>query len=148
MEEEQPFTSSSSSSFLFKDISNFKTPKRPSKNPNFQSPCPQFFTASKHTPRSSSSFRHCSRLSPVPSSSRSKAKAAAKLKAFELEQSQSARKEQLKKEQSLKSLSKSLTVWLNFLFQNAKSCGCDLSINGGDGSNFVRVDMPGEARKG
>ncbi|XVE51131.1 hypothetical protein DITRI_Ditri02bG0014400 [Diplodiscus trichospermus] len=140
MEEEQPFTSSSSSSFLLKDISNFKTPKRPSKNPNFQSPCPHFFTASKHTPRSSSSYRRCSRLSLVPSSSRSKAKAAAKLKAFELEQSQSACKEQLKKEQSLKSLSKSLTVWLNFLFQNPKSCGCDLSINGGDGSNFVRVD--------
>ncbi|MBA0627065.1 hypothetical protein Godav_004618 [Gossypium davidsonii] len=138
--EEEPLTSSSS--FLFKDISNFKTPNRPSKPPIFHSPCPQYFTASKQTPRTSSSFRHRSRPSFAPSSSRSRSKAAAaaKLKAFELQQSQSARKEQLKKEQSLKSLSKSLTVWLNFLFQNPKSCGCDLSINGRDDSNVVRVD--------
>ncbi|TYG65530.1 hypothetical protein ES288_D06G193400v1 [Gossypium darwinii] len=137
--EEEPLTSSSS--FLFKDISNFKTPNRPSKPPIFHSPCPQYFTASKQTPRTSSSFRHRSRPSFAPSSSRSRSKAAAaaKLKAFELQQSQSARKEQLKKEQSLKSLSKSLTVWLNFLFQNPKSCGCDLSINGRDDSNVVRV---------
>ncbi|KAH1055683.1 hypothetical protein J1N35_033748 [Gossypium stocksii] len=138
--EEEPLTSSSS--FIFKDISNFKTPNRPSKPPIFHSPCPQYFTASKQTPRTSSSFRHRSRPSFAPSSSRSRSKAAAaaKLKAFELQQSQSARKEQLKKEQSLKSLSKSLTVWLNFLFQNPKSCGCDLSINGRDDSNVVRVD--------
>ncbi|KAA3478153.1 abnormal spindle-like microcephaly-associated protein-like protein isoform X1 [Gossypium australe] len=118
------------------------TPNRPSKPPIFHSPCPQYFTASKQTPRTSSSFRHRSRPSFAPSSSRSRSKAAAaaKLKAFELQQSQSARKEQLKKEQSLKSLSKSLTVWLNFLFQNPKSCGCDLSINGRDDSNVVRVD--------
>ncbi|GMI72737.1 hypothetical protein like AT4G21820 [Hibiscus trionum] len=140
--EEEPFTSSSSS-LLFKDISNFKTPKRPSKPPVFHSPCPQYFTASKQTPRTSSSFRHRSRPSFAPSSSRSRSKAsaaAAKFKAFELQQSQSARKEQLKKEQSLKSLSKSLTVWLNFLFQNPKSCACDLSINGRDDRNVVRVD--------
>ncbi|TYJ30919.1 hypothetical protein E1A91_A06G160900v1 [Gossypium mustelinum] len=138
--EEEHLTSSSS--FIFKDISNFKTPNRPSKLPIFHSPCPQYFTASKQTPRTSSSFRHRSRPSFAPSSSRSRSKAAAaaKLKAFELQQSQSARKEQLKKEQSLKSLSKSLTVWLNFLFQNPKSCGCDLSINGSDDSNVVRVD--------
>ncbi|KHG19323.1 Abnormal spindle-like microcephaly-associated protein [Gossypium arboreum] len=138
--EEEHLTSSSS--FIFKDISNFKTPNRPSKLPIFHSPCPQSFTASKQTPRTSSSFRHRSRPSFAPSSSRSRSKvaAAAKLKAFELQQSQSARKEQLKKEQSLKSLSKSLTVWLNFLFQNPKSCGCDLSINGSDDSNVVRVD--------
>ncbi|XVF87711.1 hypothetical protein PTKIN_Ptkin18bG0142500 [Pterospermum kingtungense] len=135
--EEKPFPFSSSS--LLKDISNFKTPKRPSRNPTtFDSPCPQFFTASKQTPRTSSSFRCRSRPSLAPSSSRSKAKAvaAAKLKAFELEQNQSARKEQIRKEQSLKSLSKSLTVWLNFLFKNPKSCGCDLS----DDSRVVRVD--------
>ncbi|KAG8490581.1 hypothetical protein CXB51_013722 [Gossypium anomalum] len=138
--EEEPLTSSSS--FLFKDITNFKTPNRPSKPPIFHSPCPQYFTASKQTPRTSSSFRHRSRPSFAPSSSRSRSKAAvaAKLKAFELQQYQSARKEQLKKEQSLKSLSKSLTVWLNFLFQNPKSCGCDLSINGSEDSNVVRVD--------
>ncbi|OMO76771.1 IQ motif, EF-hand binding site [Corchorus capsularis] len=132
-----------SSSSLLKDVTNFKTPKRPSKNPSFQSPCPQYFTASKQTPRSSSSFRHRSRPSLAPSSSRSKTAAAAarKFKAFELDQSQSARKEQVRKQQSLKSLSKSLTVWLNFLFQNPKSCGCDLSINGGDDGNAVQVDI-------
>ncbi|OMO64877.1 IQ motif, EF-hand binding site [Corchorus olitorius] len=135
---EEPFSSS-----LLKDVTNFKTPKRPSKNPSFQSPCPQYFTASKQTPRSSSSFRHRSRPSLAPSSSRSKTAAAAarKFKAFELDQSQSARKEQVRKQQSLKSLSKSLTVWLNFLFQNPKSCGCDLSINGGDDGNAVQVDI-------
>lgn len=31
----------------------------------------------------------------------------------------------MKKEQSLKSLANSLTVWLNFLFENPRSCGCD-----------------------
>lgn len=131
MEEEERFPPLSSSSFVLKDISNFKTPKRPPKNP-------QFFTACNETPRSSSSFRYSSRPSLIPSSSRSKAKA--KLKAFQLEQSQSACKEQLKKDRSLKSLAKSLTAWLNFLFQNPESCGCDLSINGCNESNVVRVD--------
>ncbi|XP_021293893.1 abnormal spindle-like microcephaly-associated protein homolog isoform X2 [Herrania umbratica] len=144
MEEEPvPSSASSSSSFLLKDISNFKTPKRTSKNSNFHSPCPQFFTASKQTPRSSSSFRPRSRPSLALSSSRSRtaasSAAARKLKAFELEQCQSARKEQARKEQSLKSLSKSLTVWLNFLYRNPKSCGCDVSISGED-NNVVRVD--------
>ncbi|KAK8664866.1 hypothetical protein V6N13_084639 [Hibiscus sabdariffa] len=126
MEEEEPF--------ILKDISNFKTPKRPSK------PCPQFFTASNGTPRPSSSFSCRSRPSLVPSSSRSKAKSVAKLKAYRLEQSQSACREQLKKDQSLRSLSKSLTVWLNFLFRDPEACGCDLSINGCSESNIVRVD--------
>lgn len=31
----------------------------------------------------------------------------------------------MKKEKSLRSLAKSLTVWLNFLFENPKFCGCD-----------------------
>ncbi|RVW45903.1 Abnormal spindle-like microcephaly-associated protein-like [Vitis vinifera] len=44
-----------------------------------------------------------------------------------MEQSQSSRKAQIKKEKSLKSLAKSLTVWLNFLFENPESCGCDVS---------------------
>ncbi|KAH1048693.1 hypothetical protein J1N35_039477 [Gossypium stocksii] len=130
MEEEERFPPLSSS-FVLKDISNFRTPKRIPKNP-------QFFTACNETPRSSSSFRYCSRPSLVPSSSRSKAKA--KLKAFQLERSQSACKEQLKKDRSLKSLAKSLTAWLNFLFQNPEFCGCDLSINGCNESNVVRVD--------
>ncbi|KAL1146893.1 hypothetical protein V6Z11_A10G015900 [Gossypium hirsutum] len=130
MEEEERFPPLSSS-FVLKDISNLKTPKRITKNP-------QFFTACNETPRSSSSFRYRSRPSLVPSSSRSKAKA--KLKAFQLERSQSACKEQLKKDRSLKSLAKSLTAWLNFLFQNPEFCGCDLSINGCNESNVVRVD--------
>ncbi|KAE8664467.1 Binding,calmodulin binding [Hibiscus syriacus] len=134
MEEEEPFPSSLSSSFILKDISNFKTPKRPSK------PCTQFFTASTETRRPSSSFCYRSRPSLVPSSSRSKAKSVAKLKAYQLEQSQSACKEQLKKDQSLRSLSKALTVWLNFLFRNPEACGCDLSINGCGESNIVQVD--------
>ncbi|XP_007026043.2 PREDICTED: abnormal spindle-like microcephaly-associated protein homolog isoform X2 [Theobroma cacao] len=139
--EEEPVTSSASSSFLLKDISNFKTPKRTSKNSNFHSPCPRFFTASKQTPRSSLSFRPRSRPSLSSSRSRTAASSAAarKLKAFELEQCHSARKEQARKEQSLKSLSKSLTVWLNFLYRNPKSCGCDVSISGDD-NNVVRVD--------
>lgn len=54
-----------------------------------------------------------------------RSKAARRLKAFELEQSKSARKAQSEKEKSLKSLARSLTVWLNFLFENPSSCGCD-----------------------
>ncbi|XP_024005160.1 abnormal spindle-like microcephaly-associated protein homolog isoform X2 [Eutrema salsugineum] len=111
-------------SSLFTDISNFKTPSRRSSvvNSKFSnSPYPQFFTASKQTPKSSSSsFR---RPSIVPShASRSKV---ARLKAFELQQSQSSHKAELRKEKSLRSLAKSLTVWLNFLFENPENCGCD-----------------------
>ncbi|TYJ12925.1 hypothetical protein E1A91_A10G014700v1 [Gossypium mustelinum] len=137
MEEEERFPPLSSS-FVLKDISNLKTPKRITKNP-------QFFTTCNETPRSSSSFRYRSRPSLVPSSSRSKAKA--KLKAFQLERSQSACKEQLKKDRSLKSLAKSLTALLNFLFQNPEFCGCDLSINGCNESNVVRVDSAWKSPK-
>lgn len=122
---------SSSSSLLLRDISNYKTPKRSSRNLSFQSPHPQFFSASKQTPQSSA-FRRRPSIAP-PSSARTKkssAAAARKLKAFELEQSQSSRKAQIKKEQSLRSLAKSLTVWLNFLFENPRTCGCDMSIAG------------------
>ncbi|XP_058197732.1 uncharacterized protein LOC131313441 isoform X2 [Rhododendron vialii] len=119
---------------LLKDISNFKTPKHPppsSRNPNnnLRSPYTPFFTASKQTPSVSSS----SRPRPHPSSSRSKI--SRRLKAFELEQSKSSRKAQIDKEKSLKSLAKSLTVWLNFLLQNPGSCGCDVSrVTGENGS--------------
>ncbi|KAG5516511.1 hypothetical protein RHGRI_037278 [Rhododendron griersonianum] len=111
---------------LLKDISNFKTPKHPppsSRNPNnnLRSPYTPFFTASKQTTSLSSS----SRPRHPPSSSRSKI--SRRLKAFELEQSKSSRKAQIDKEKSLKSLAKSLTVWLNFLLQNPASCGCDVS---------------------
>ncbi|KAG8385724.1 hypothetical protein BUALT_Bualt03G0075000 [Buddleja alternifolia] len=103
-------------SSIFRDISNFKTPKQPSRTPSFQS-SPQFFTASKNTPISSS----CRGYKTLAL----KSKAARRLKAFELEQSKSARKAQSEKEKSLKSLARSLTVWLNFLFENPSSCGCD-----------------------
>ncbi|KAL2515654.1 Hexosyltransferase [Forsythia ovata] len=56
-----------------------------------------------------------------------KSKTARRLKAFELEQSKSARKVQIEKEKSLKSLVRSLTVWLNFLFENHGSCGCNVA---------------------
>lgn len=114
-------------SSLLTDISNFKTPRRSSVvNSNFsKSPYPHFFTASKQTPKSSASnFR---RPSMFPSyTSRSKvATSSRRLKAFELQQSQSSRKAELTKEKNLRSLAKSLTVWLNFLFENPENCGCD-----------------------
>uniref|UniRef100_A0A7N2LRQ0 Uncharacterized protein n=1 Tax=Quercus lobata TaxID=97700 RepID=A0A7N2LRQ0_QUELO len=115
---------SSSSSSLLKDISNYKTPKRPSQVPNFHSPsCHQFFTASKQTPCPPSSFRR-PRPSLAPPSTRRPKSTARRLKAFELEQSKSSRKAQIQKQNSLKSLAKSLSVWLNFLFENPRSCGC------------------------
>ncbi|KAL1334639.1 hypothetical protein AAHE18_11G191700 [Arachis hypogaea] len=119
-----PFPRQSSSSLL-NDITNFRTPKRPSVNPTVETPNTKFFTASKLTPRFSK---------------KSVAAAARKLKAFQVEQAQSSRKAQVKKEQSLKSLAKSITVWLNFLLQNPASCGCDLSIAGvpvGDGTTTM-----------
>ncbi|WCJ20235.1 hypothetical protein M5689_002483 [Euphorbia peplus] len=125
-----------SSSSLLKDISNFKTPKKRPSNPNFTSPCPQFFTASKQTPRTSSALRYNTRPS-VSAKSKQKTATARRLKAFELEQSQSSRKAEIRKEQSLKSLAKSLTTWLNFLFQNPKSCGCELSGGGDQDAIFM-----------
>ncbi|OWM86356.1 hypothetical protein CDL15_Pgr010698 [Punica granatum] len=117
---------SSSSSLLLRDISNFKTPRRPchykpgaASRSNLQSPSPRFFSASKQTPRTASTARR-------PSAT------ARRLKAFEIEQSRSSRKAQLQKQHSLRTLSKSLTAWLNFLFDNPRSCGCgsDSSLMG------------------
>lgn len=114
-----PFRSSS----LLKDISNFKTPFKTPKCSSFslnsQSPSSQYFTASKS--KQTTLLRR-----PTKSS----AAASRKLKAFQLEQSHSSRNAQIKKEQSLKSLAKSLTVWLNFLLESPASCGCDLSVAG------------------
>ncbi|XP_057498724.1 LOW QUALITY PROTEIN: uncharacterized protein LOC130783194 [Actinidia eriantha] len=122
---QSPSPTSSSHSSLLRDISNFRTPKHPSLNPNFPSPHTQFFTASKHTPRSSS----------TTAPSRRRSKFSRRLRAFELEQSKSARKAQIYKEKSLRSLAKSLTVWLNFLLQNPTSCGCNVSkMTGEDNS--------------
>ncbi|KAJ4838684.1 hypothetical protein Tsubulata_003116 [Turnera subulata] len=120
----------SSSSSVFKDLSNFQTPKRQlphhhhhhHHHRNLTSPSLKFFTASKQattTPLSSSSaFR--SRTTRKLSSSA--AATARKLKAFELDQSLSSRKAQLHKQKSLKSLANSLSTWLNFLFQNPTAC--------------------------
>ncbi|KAK4398963.1 Abnormal spindle-like microcephaly-associated protein [Sesamum angolense] len=50
------------------------------------------------------------------------------------------------KEKSVKSLARSLTVWLNFLFENPSSCGCDPArfIGESDGSD---LSLGGEARE-
>ncbi|XP_077220571.1 binding / calmodulin binding protein isoform X2 [Tasmannia lanceolata] len=149
-EEGEPFPSPSPNpSHLLRDISNYKTPKPSSQNPNPNSPFPIFFTASKQTPlppSSSSSTSNFSsfrrRQSSVIPLSRSKA--ARRLKAFELEQSQSARKVQIRRDKSLKSLSKSLTVWLNFLFENPRSCGCDFTIWNGGSEGAEQVSANGK----
>ncbi|KAL1537350.1 abnormal spindle-like microcephaly-associated protein isoform X1 [Salvia divinorum] len=116
------------SSSIFRDISNLKTPQQPSRRPTFPA-SPHFFSALKNTPSSS--------LRRGPKTSALKSKAARRLKAFESEQSKSARHAQSEKEKSLRSLARSLTVWLNFLFENPSSCGCDPSLftgelNGGE----------------
>ncbi|XP_047966003.1 abnormal spindle-like microcephaly-associated protein homolog isoform X1 [Salvia hispanica] len=116
------------SSSIFRDISNLKTPLQPSKRPNFPN-SPHFFSALKNTP--SSSLRRCPRTSAL------KSKAARRLKAFESEQCKSARIAQSEKEKSLRSLARSLTVWLNFLFENPSSCGCDPSLLGGEEKEAV-----------
>ncbi|KZV16047.1 hypothetical protein F511_26176 [Dorcoceras hygrometricum] len=109
------------STSVFKDLSNFRTPMNPTRILKFpSSPSSQqshYFTASRKTPLCSS--RRCLKTSAL------KSKAARKLKAFEVEQLKSARKVQMEKEKSLRTLSKSLTVWLNFLFKDPISCGCD-----------------------
>ncbi|XP_015067274.1 abnormal spindle-like microcephaly-associated protein homolog [Solanum pennellii] len=143
-----PFSSSSSTSLL-KDISNFKTPKH-SRKANFisSSPSPyrqpEFFTALKTTPVSSVRRRGSIKPSAVKSS------AARRLKAFELEQSKSARKALNDKERSLKSLAKSLTVWLNFLFENPSSCGCDVTkfTGGFERSNRACIAENGKRESG
>ncbi|PWA94869.1 IQ motif, EF-hand binding site [Artemisia annua] len=121
-----------SSPLLLRDISNnFKTPKPKKPNPNnsfqFESPCPTFFSALKQTPKSSS----CTTVR------RNKARfslAAQKVRAVELEQTKSSRKAQNDKEKALKSLAKSLTVWLNFLLENPRSCGVEISRFTGEDS--------------
>ncbi|MQM17742.1 hypothetical protein Taro_050718 [Colocasia esculenta] len=113
---------------LLRDVSNFKTPRPqapPLRNP--PSPCPLFFTASKKTPSSArpspaaSAFRRRSSLAP-PSHS----KAARRLRALELEQSRSARRAHVRREKALRSFSRSLSAWLNFLFRDPGSCGCNV----------------------
>ncbi|KAJ6737939.1 hypothetical protein OIU74_002992 [Salix koriyanagi] len=130
----------------FKDVSNFKTPKRPPNLSKFTSPSPHFFTASKRTPISSSSsflpsISGHSRLKPATTTARRR------LKAFETEQSQSSRKAQIRKEQALKTLSKSLTTWLNFLFENPSACGCSCNFSQNAGSGVQCGGGVGERGK-
>ncbi|KAL3742143.1 hypothetical protein ACJRO7_017602 [Eucalyptus globulus] len=139
-----------SSSSLLKDISNFKTPSRPShKPPALRSPDSRFFTASRHTPLPppSSAARRAGRPSAAAPSAaaRSRQKQSAsrrRLRAFELEQSRSSRKAQLRKEQNLRTLARSLTAWLNYLLRHPRSCGCDLDSVGsgwrGDEGNAAK----------
>lgn len=136
-EEELPFPSPAKlPPSLFRDLSNFKTPRqRPQRKPDLQTPGTRFFTASKQTPRASSS-----RNSLAPSASRSKT--ARRLRALENEQQQTAWKAMVEKERSLKSLAKSMAVWLNFLFESPNSCGCDPTVGGQTG------DRDGGASKG
>ncbi|GAB2231563.1 hypothetical protein Drorol1_Dr00010571 [Drosera rotundifolia] len=103
------------SSSVFNDLSNsLKTPIHTTNHHNHINPTPRYFTASKQTPLSSSNSR-----SQV-------VVAARKLREFEIEQSKSARKELVKKERELRGLGKSMTAWLNFLFENPRLCGCTL----------------------
>ncbi|XP_065856735.1 uncharacterized protein [Euphorbia lathyris] len=103
------------------------------------SPSPQFFTASKQTPRTpcSSSVRPY-HIHPLLSFlGKQKTANVSRFQAFELEQSQSSRKAEIEKERSINPLAKSLTTWLNFLFQNPKSSSCQLTVNGDQDASFA-----------
>ncbi|XP_020256832.1 abnormal spindle-like microcephaly-associated protein homolog isoform X1 [Asparagus officinalis] len=131
-----------SSPFLH-DISNFKTPLLYSRNPNPEpnpnpnpnpNSSPLFFTASKNSPSSSrSSIRRRPFTPSIPQS-----KATRRLKALELEQSKSARKAESHKAKALKSFARSVTAWLNFLFENPKECGCEIGMGSDEGRGWKR----------
>ncbi|KAG1347338.1 putative protein abnormal spindle [Cocos nucifera] len=116
---------------FLRDVSNYKTPRPhfPNPNPDPRSPLTIFFTASKKTPSSSfstapssrSTFRRRASAAVPPSHS----KAARRLKALEFEQSKSSQKARIRHDKALISFSKSISAWLNFLFKNPKSCGCN-----------------------
>ncbi|KAK1368401.1 hypothetical protein POM88_034493 [Heracleum sosnowskyi] len=120
---------------IFKDISNFKTPKSTFSKP--QTP-KHFFTASKQTPKTSTTL--CRPRASLAPPSHSRLAVSRRLKAFEIEQSKSARKAQIAKENSLKSLASSLSAWLNFLFQNPRACGCDIGKLTGQYEGFEVVN--------
>ncbi|XP_017230956.1 uncharacterized protein LOC108205485 isoform X2 [Daucus carota subsp. sativus] len=130
-------------SSIFKDISNFKTPKSTFSKTLTQPSPKHFFTASKQTPKTTTTLRR-----PRPSlapPSHSKLAASRRLKAFEIEQSKSARKAQIAKENSLKSLTSSLSAWLNFLFENPRACGCDIArLTGQDEGSEVAASRNGK----
>ncbi|XP_065856920.1 uncharacterized protein [Euphorbia lathyris] len=103
------------------------------------SPSPQFFTASKQTPRTpcSSSVRPYHIRPLLSFLGKQKTANVSRFQAFELEQSQSSRKAEIEKERSINPLAKSLTTWLNFLFQNPKSSGCQLTVDGDQEASFA-----------
>ncbi|KAM0943813.1 putative calponin domain, CH domain superfamily [Dioscorea sansibarensis] len=117
---------------FLRDVSNYMTPRThfPNLNPL---PSPIFFTASKNTP-SSTFAPSSSRRRPLSSASPFNTAAARRLKALELDQSRSARKAQTRREKSVKSLSRSVSAWLNFLYRNPLSCGSNLNLDGCSGS--------------
>ncbi|WOK91863.1 abnormal spindle-like microcephaly-associated protein [Canna indica] len=124
-----PAPAATPSSFL-RDVSNFRTPKSRILNPNPRppsSPLPISFTASKKTPSSISSTASRRRGTSVAATASRSEASCRRLKALELEQSQSSRKNQVRREKALKSFSGSISAWLNFLFKNPSSCGCHTS---------------------
>ncbi|KAJ0966148.1 hypothetical protein J5N97_027286 [Dioscorea zingiberensis] len=134
---EAPGSPPPESSHFLRDLSNYKTPRPHPPNPN-PIPSPIFFTASKTTP-SSTCVTSSLRRRPHSSASRSSTAAARRLKALELDQSRSSRKAQTRREKSLRSFSRSIASWLNFLFQNPKACGSNLNLDGWSGSRNLTL---------
>ncbi|XP_009407068.2 uncharacterized protein LOC103989847 [Musa acuminata AAA Group] len=137
-----PSPSPATPSPYLRDVSNYNNPKTRLRNPNPNplppsSPLPIFFTASKRTPSSSAyacSRRRCA--SGAAPASLSEA-ARRRLKVLELEQSRSSRKNQERREKSLKSFAGSISAWLNFLLKDPDSCGCHIPPWFGDRQDGV-----------
>lgn len=131
--------SSPSPSSVFRDISNYKTP-RPNLYPSkCHDPSPVFFTASKNTPFSAaaSSRRRRTSVAPAPAVPRSShSKVARRLRAFEAEQCQSSRKAQIRRDRSLDCLTRSMSAWINFLFESPAACGCERPGGSGTGESL------------
>lgn len=144
-----PPPASTPSNFL-RDCSNYKTPKSRHLNPSTRPPCtplPVFYTASKNTPYSFASAASRRRETPGAATARRR------VKTLELEQSRSSRQNQDRRERALKSFASSISAWLNFLFRNPSSCGCQVPLwsrNRQDVgvSNGKRESFDGDAVRG
>ncbi|KAK1303643.1 hypothetical protein QJS10_CPB11g01307 [Acorus calamus] len=131
------------------------TPKPSFANPTAvpHSPLPLFFTASKNTSSSTaatptSAFRRRHPSAVVPPSASRCVKAARRHKAFEVEQSRSSRKARMRRERALKSFARSMTAWLNFLLENPRLCGCEVSVwSGGGGSEGLSVGLSPKGKR-
>jgi abnormal spindle-like microcephaly-associated protein len=109
----------------FRDLSNLRTP-RP--NPNDVPPSPQFFTASKtplHAP------------TPTPRGRRRPGNGAPtltplgrRLRAFEVDQSRSARRAESGRERALRAFAASASSWLSLLLRDPSACGCSPAVTG------------------